>query len=122
MSECYARGYFGVEKVYMPMKVYTPQEGPSARTLAAAGEEVWAPTLVGRRTWVSNLGRLLTPDRDPWSPEPRKHGYPQPYIRGHGRVYLHWLVLCSFEGRQEGRVLRGNKDKLDNRLSNLFWC
>lgn len=103
------------------MKLYAPHEGISARDLAESGQEVWAPTFVGRRTLVSNLGRLFTEDRGAWEPSPRKHGYPQPYVRGHGRAYLHWLVLCSFEGRQDGRVVRQNKDKTDNRLSNLFW-
>jgi hypothetical protein len=107
--------YFGI------MKLYTPHAGISARDLSREGKEVWVPTAVGRRTLVSNLGRLHTEDQGTWSPKAGKHGYPQPYIRGYGRAYLHWLVLCSFEGRQEGRVLRLDKDKMNNRLSNLVW-
>jgi hypothetical protein len=104
------------------MKLYAPHEGISARQLATEGQEVWAPTFVGRRTLVSNLGRLFTEDQGAWAPPPRKHGYAQPYIRGYGRAYLHWLVLCSFEGKQEGRARRHGHDKSDNRLSNLFWA
>ena len=103
------------------MELYVPGEGVDPRLLAQQGKEVWTPALVGRML-ISNLGRVQTRRRPAWTPAANRFtGYRQVYVPRHGKAYVHWLVIASFEGVQPGRVRRQNEDKGDNRLSNLFW-
>lgn len=88
---------------------------------------------------VSNLGRVRCWNKRSWnatqpilSPRvlktpPAKNGYLVVGIRnesGRKTVYVHELVLCAFVGqRPDGAVCRHfpNRDKADNRLTNLAW-
>jgi DNA-binding CsgD family transcriptional regulator len=103
------------------MRLYSPQDGTSPRLLSEQGVEVWTPALVGAGMFVSNLGRVATQAKPRRLQHNTVTGYVTVFVRGSGHAYVHWLVLCSFEGQQRGRVRRLNKDKADNRLCNLAW-
>lgn len=104
------------------MELFLPHSGQDPRGMAEQDLELWTPTLVGRKTLVSNLGRLFQEGRGVWLPKANKMtGYRQLYLRGHGKAYVHWLVISSFEGVLGRRVYRINEDKADNRLCNLYW-
>ena len=109
------------------MRFYTPHEGPPPRALAEEGIEVWAPAIVGKSLFVSNLGRLRRDTElrnDDSIIEPRTNkttGQVSMYVRGVGRRYVHYLVLTAFEGHTLLTVRRFNQDRQDNRLCNLGW-
>ena len=104
------------------MNLFSPYDLPTARDRSSSGDEVWTPTIVGSGVFVSNLGRLLSEAKGVWTPKSNARGYVHVHLTGHGKAYVHWLVIASFEGvLARRRVVRENGDKTDNRLCNLSW-
>lgn len=91
--------------------------------------EVWKPIKEYEDLyWVSNLGRILSlKSRKIMKPKKNNKGYLRIYFRKNGKSFqslVHRLVLSTFnpvDNMDELQVDHKNRNREDNRLSNLRW-